>query len=350
MLNNLKARVVEYISLTKDIVSRIGIGKLNRELLDMWYTYADKLKTLAETNFKLGVYHFERGYLNDAIFRFKLLKIFCDKYPASDYYLARCYIEKFKYERAAVFLSHYFASGDSAFASESKYCKKLISNELGSIVSLPGSIVAHNLDKLAYNYIENSKVSPVDCSLSEFEILKNIVKVSEKPFGNNILHIGSKLGRVGRLCRSERIADVINGIEVSKAMCKVADPMMHENVRIYTHIGLSRSFEDYFKSLALYSGVQYDIVILSDILSYLLDIKFVVSSLNPLLHSKSLVLISFEKSSGKAPVFIRQTERFTHNAQSIKSIAEENGLTLLDESENKASVSQKIAIMVFSRA
>ncbi|WPX96550.1 Putative tetratricopeptide repeat-containing protein [Candidatus Bandiella woodruffii] len=62
-----------------------------------------KLDNLSKTNFDLGLYHFNKGNINDAIFRFKILKRFDDKYEDLDYLLGRCYFEKSKYDKAKFF-------------------------------------------------------------------------------------------------------------------------------------------------------------------------------------------------------------------------------------------------------
>ena len=59
-----------------------------------------KSKNLPKTNYDLGLFHFNRGNLNDAILRFMLLKRFEKNYNDLDYLLGRCYFEKSKFQKA----------------------------------------------------------------------------------------------------------------------------------------------------------------------------------------------------------------------------------------------------------
>lgn len=63
-----------------------------------------RFANLLDSNYKLGLYHLERGNLKDAIFRFHFIKRFWPNHYDSYYQLAYCLILSKKYAKAQLVL------------------------------------------------------------------------------------------------------------------------------------------------------------------------------------------------------------------------------------------------------
>lgn len=68
--------------------------------LEEFEIISEKLKNLEATNFNLGRFHIERGNINEAIFRFRLIKLVYPHNFDAYYELAYCLTLKEKYSKA----------------------------------------------------------------------------------------------------------------------------------------------------------------------------------------------------------------------------------------------------------
>jgi hypothetical protein len=74
---------------------------------DEFYIILGKLKNLREANYNLGIMHLEKGNINDAIFRFKLMTKFWPDDQRSYYYLAYCLTVKNELLKAKIVLEKF---------------------------------------------------------------------------------------------------------------------------------------------------------------------------------------------------------------------------------------------------
>ena len=78
-----------------------GIKRACNNTLNNLFSANKKIQNLQQTNLDLGIYHFYKGNLGDAHFRFKLLQMFTSRIKDVVYYnLGRCYIVQKKYKKA----------------------------------------------------------------------------------------------------------------------------------------------------------------------------------------------------------------------------------------------------------
>lgn len=68
--------------------------------LEEFGVISEKLKNLEATNFNLGRYHIKKGNINEAIFRFRLIKLVYPNNLDAYYELAYCLTLKEKYSNA----------------------------------------------------------------------------------------------------------------------------------------------------------------------------------------------------------------------------------------------------------
>ena len=76
------------------------IRELCIDLIKQCYTVIGKLKDLSQTNYNLGIFHIDKGNINDAKMRFRFTIKLNPEIALSHYHLARCHIFDLEFDKA----------------------------------------------------------------------------------------------------------------------------------------------------------------------------------------------------------------------------------------------------------
>ena len=284
-----------------------------------------KLKDLSGTNFDLGVYHLQNGNVKDALIRFRILKRFKSTNPLVDYYLCHCYVDLFNFNDALKYFELYQSSGDQTFATEMQYYELLLKNK--EIKEVPGPIIRDKFNQLATKYDAFHKKmkenSPQTLLCNELLAITSHQSQSEviynKPFGNNILDLGCGTGIIGSSLRQSGIANFIIGIDISEKMTSIAKARVVSDQPSYSQV-INKDIRDFFSASNSEYNAVYDIVIMSDFLTYFSDLEFIMNGLDSMTHQNSILALTFKSNTNKPFEYIRSIGEFYYSPNFIQEI------------------------------
>ncbi|MDZ5762533.1 SAM-dependent methyltransferase [Candidatus Cyrtobacter comes] len=290
-----------------------------------------KLKKLEETNYKLGIFFYNAGKIDDAILRFKILKLFGKKYKAEcSYYIGRCYIILLKYAKAKkdLFLDIEIKNPD--MREELMYCRNLLEDKF--IQYIPHNILEHKFDIISESY------DALCSSAITYDIIAKKIDEYSKTIGLfSVLDIGCGTGILAKRCTNIKVS--FSGVDISRKMIKVS-----ETTGCYKT--LSHAEAGSFVNNALSNNALYGIILLLDFFTYnpqLLPI-FALNMRNLLLDN-GILIISYKVAKDNEIEFIKELEEFRYNTDYIKKIFSQ--YTLIHEEEISLLNSQNSRLMIY---
>lgn len=275
-----KSGLFKTLSNTISIIHSIykDIAAFMHNLKEDIFSTREKVKDLYKTNYELGLYHLNALNYGDAIFRFKMLKLFyANKVSAEiDYYIGYCYVAKYDYYHGIKHLQTYLKNTPSAqFRDEAQFLISLSTNSVPFDSRIPLTIVQRMFDPIACEY--DKLYINIDNVNSPYHIiplmLKSYIEERGNNFNNNILDIGCGTGYIGAECRKLRFVNALVGIDISQKMLEMAAKREFEGSRVYSDL-INYDIETYFvkklcsKKETKSRNHKYDIVIISDMLQY----------------------------------------------------------------------------------
>ncbi len=296
-------------------------NKIKNELTSLKH----KVQNLNQTNYDLGMHHYNAGNLSDAILRFKLLQKFY-KFPDEiNYYIGRCYIERNQLDKAKPYIESYLKSSNNNFQSEAKYCYDLSYKRYQNIKGIPTNIVERTFDILApkYNQIFLSKSNPPQDDV--YKAISAYVSEVGSPYGNRILDLGCGTGYIVSMLRHNKIAGSVHGVDISSKMLGICKNLKIDNIPCYDTL----TKEDLKTYLPKPQKDSFDIIIASKILSYFNHPDMLFSACKDMLKPKGLLVLSFKTSdSGQQMQFDEFFEEFQFDKEYISRQATDSGLSV----------------------
>ena len=298
-----------------------------------------KLNNLSTTNFNLGIYHFNKGNLNDAILRFKLVKQFDKRhkelYKDLDYFLGRSYLEKLKYNKARGLLENYM-NNNPKFSEEAEYCLKIIKNELHDIKFVPVTIIDHKFNQQFDSYVKVAKnferKSPKN---TIYEEIKEALEDDEKVFNYNMLDLGCGLGLVAYLLRKNQLLHFVLGVEINKNMVEYCKKLTINSNKVYNTI-INQDTKTFLNSKAK-TDSKFDIILGTNLISYSTDLKFLFTKLKSYIGKNGIMTFSFNAKQGDDGYnFDAKLENFIYNQDYVVKVAENCGWQIVKQEEIKA--------------
>ena len=324
-----------------------GVKSLKEKLGDVYCDIVDelqeierKLKNLEETNYELGIYHLKNNNISDALLRFNLLQLFKCRRPGLFYYIAHCYMDQFKYEKADKYIGLYYQSGDKEFIDEVEYFRLLIDKQ--EISKIPLSLIADKFDQLSEEFnIKKNKNAP---QILITEALIKTINSSAKTVANNVLDIGCGTGIVGQILREERLTNAIVGIDISKKMIEQAGRRFFDKKKVYSKL----INEDAINWLSNnQSRENYDVIVLSDFITFHSNIAHLLQLLNTVSYSQTILALNFKKSKNADVEFVHKLGEFRYNPEVVKSYFHNNAWKILSEENIVFNGQNNSIIMIF---
>lgn len=270
-----------------------------------------KIKDLKNTNIQLGIKHFDLGFLDDCIFRFKIVKRIWPEAAVANYYLGRSYVEKFQYEKASPYIDEYLKSGHQEFLEEAKYCYDIVHNRINLIKSIPEGLVKRYYT-LIIEMIDTLIQIPNPCpqELLVSRLSAELTKLG-KPYGNVVLDIGCGTGFVAEKIRQKKIASTIEGLDFNREMIEKAASKKFEEFALYDKLS-EISFHDF----SIKSSQSYDIIIASEFLNTNSEIGALIKYCKNHLNKNGVIGLVIKTAETIAPFeFNRELEEFFFNVE-----------------------------------
>ncbi len=276
-----------------------------------------KIKNLRQTNYELGMMHYNEGNMQDAILRFKMLALFCtEEIGELNYFLGRSYIERNRLDKAKVYLDRYLASGHTDYLEEAEYNAKIAANDASDIKAIPKGVVRRIFDILAPKYDEIF-ISPGNTP--QDEIYKTIVWYFSKsghPYGNKILDLGCGSGYIGKMLKNSKIAFAIEGVDISKKMIEKCAALKIDDMPCYDAL----FHEDIDDFLATKHDELFDVIIASSLFNFYSNIDFFLKKIAVLLKKDGFLAISFKITEEKNVRYDYFLEEFSYNPRPLEEM------------------------------
>ena len=249
-----------------------------------------KSKNLKKTNYELGVYHFNLGNINDAIFRFKILKKLGYQSEDLEYLLGRCYFEKNKFEKAKECFEKCY-NKKSKFFEEIEYCLKIINDQVDKVKYVPLGIIKHKKNQLFKFYLsEFNKYVNTDENII-LEELKKVLGDTTKVFNFNLLDLGCSNGLVAYLLRKNQMLNFVLGIDSCSESIKHCKNLSIGKQKVYNTL-VNQDPGNFVVSKSKIDA-KFDIIIGLNLISYTTEVEVILSSMHSYIENNGIFLLSF---------------------------------------------------------
>lgn len=290
----------------------------------------EKLKDLPKTNYELGLRHFERGNLDDAIMRFKMVSFLLPEHKESNYQLGRCLVIKEDNERAKECFER--AVEIDPDYSEAKYMLKKITDP-SSIKRIPDIIIEENLRPALPFTDYKSSPTYEKGRLITSKVLPFII---DKNPNLSILDLECGSG-VGSICLKfeKEIVKKIEGITVSKELAGKLSEAKQKDARIFEDC-IVASYDNHLGS----NKSSYDMIIIETAFKWVGDLTSFIPLIGGALKKGGLcvAVIPFadiNKSQGYR-LDIKH-DNFEYSKSYVDFQIESAGLNILDKGNKKDS-------------
>lgn len=324
------SKTVQTLNSSKNVSEEPSKGWLATKIEYIKSEYSrirEDVRDLKKTNLALALKHYNAGNASDARFRFKLLKCFVKDMKELDYYIGRTYFEEGLSKKAKKHLENYLSTGDTSFVDEAKYTIDFIDGNTDKIQAVPPNLVSHYYDLLASSYNDIFINDRVVCPQKEiYEKINKILVEIGQPFGHNVLDVGCGTGYVGAMFKSNKIAAIIDGVDISKNMVDLAKSLKTEGLQVYNEVHFGDAIE-YMKN----TQSDYSIIIASNFVGHYPKPEELFKLLHSKLKSGGLLALTFKVYEGEEQkMFNSKAEDFHFNGKYMLSLVTNDNWSVLE--------------------
>jgi len=312
------------------VKNSIGPDRTIKEVALTWVDYLKNevkwqlsaIQDLKTTNFQLALNHFSLGNYYDARFRFRMLALFKSDIYSIYYYIGRCYFEEGNLKKSKIYIDKYVQSGDKEFIEEAKYTLNILEDNESAITKVPNRISEHLYDLVApISEDVSSQFSNVEILESIFTTVHRLLAEKGKPYGNKILDVDCSQGKLGVLCRENKIASSIIGIDLSQKMLDYAIAKKVDKFDVYTE-SIKTSFEDFASNYN--SEEKFDLIFMSKYLLTTSKFSETLEEAHKLTGEKAILAFSAKVHEGPEDfIFSPALEDFKYRKDFLLSKSEE---------------------------
>ncbi|AHC38878.1 methyltransferase domain-containing protein [Ehrlichia muris] len=279
----------------------------------------NKLKNLLETNIDLGLYHFYKGNISDAKFRFRLISILKPKLSIVYYNLGRCYFVLQNLNKAQQNFIRAIEL-DNNYADALYYLNKITNP--ANIVYVPENIIKQYFDYTSEHFVEHWLIAK---QYKAHEYVKSLIInfFGDESSHLNILDLGCGTGICGQFLKMKSIGNHITGIDLSNKMINIARGCFVNGKQAYNEL-ININIFDFLKKNQ--DKKKYDVIILTEVLQYTGSLNPIFKLLKPMLDVNGIIIGLTRRKKGSGFQFINEGDFFCHSDEYIKSSITESGL------------------------
>lgn len=328
MLAYLKRLRDNFINFWQSITSVLNYKNTEAFITDQWQVLKKekgiisyKLANLRIINIEVGLYHYYHNRFKDAIFRFKLLRLFCKEEVLIPYNLGRCYYKVGKYHLAINEFNKAKALINSLDEEINFYLQKI--NSPNTINSIPLNLVKEKFEMLAPSYIEKYLIP--NNYLGHHFILEPISLFFGKQLINiDILDLGCGTGICAHYLRMYGIGNILDGVDLSANMLQIANKCLVESKPVYNNLHQASIID--FLQISL---KEYHLIISVEAFIYIGELQNIIELCKQRLNKNGL-LIFIVRSQHKGPTLNFDTEKdiFSYSEQYIRNLISNTGMKL----------------------
>jgi 2-polyprenyl-3-methyl-5-hydroxy-6-metoxy-1,4-benzoquinol methylase len=336
-----------------DLIHSSQIKELKSAIKNFkWHeSYTDlkkKLKNLAKTNYDLAIHHALLGNNNDCIMRFKIAH-WLDKrneFPDTDYQIALCYFNMFKYEKAKHYLQKYQQQAKHAHKEEVIFCLNVIEQNFDQIKHIPEPIIQYKSDMLISTYKSQMVSTHINAQKNMLHALASNLQLHGRPFGNNTLDLGCGTGALGFLLRESKLSSFITGVDISKATNKFCASLEVEEINVYNTLKTC-SIAEFIQ----HNDEKFDIILAAESLNYDCNILSIMKALHKALTKHGILALTLRTSSNNSQYeFNPYVLQFMFNKEFLKESIADAKLKIVHEEKTKLINDEEGILMLLTIA
>lgn len=276
-----------------------------------------KMRNLVGTNVDLGIYHFHKGNMGDAFFRFRLLQIFTSHLNSLIYYnLGRCYLVNKKLNKAKHFLIKSLRLQENY--PEARYCLQKIESAL-KIEKVPLAVIKEKFNYIAPYYVDHYIIKQQ--YRGHTIVLHELLEYFNHRSNNiNILDVGCGTGICAHFLKMNHVGGNIVGIDISSNMLSVAENCYVKNQAVYTEL-LNMSDDEYFEQNDIHE--QFDAILAIDLICYKKDLLEVFLKYKTALKKNGISICILRLAQSNTIEFIPELDTFSYTQDYMLQLSSE---------------------------
>ena len=293
-------------------------------------TLREKLRNVADSNMKLGIYHLRSGNYRDAIFRFKLVEKYLDPNNKLAYYwLGWIYFLKQDYKNSIINLIKAKNEDDVNLLQFVK--------SIDNVQYVPAQIHALYRDIRASNFIDKFQSDTHD--ISRTLVLELNEAITSLPEEYNILELGSNVGLLGyEISKRMQESFYLTATEVSAEMIDL-QTTFYPNQELYDKV-LQIPVDEYL----LKTKQKYDVICSLDGFAFTSDFKTIFQNVFSVLNDGGY--FAFAVRSSQNNNFSEKLLEFSYNNTQLFNALKESGFEVLSSKEFNLEIKNNYSIFV----
>lgn len=302
------------------------IQRLKNEFVSL----REKLKNVADSNMKLGIYHLRSGNYRDAIFRFKLVEKYLDpNNKLACYWLGWVYFLKQDYKNSII---HLIKAGSEDDINLLQFVKSI-----DNVQYVPAQIHALYRDIRASNFIDKIRSDTYD--IPKMLVLELNEVITSLPEEYNILELGSNVGLLGyEISKRMQESFYLTATEVSAEMIDL-QTASYPDQEIYDKV-LQMPVDEYL----LKTKQKYDVICSLDGFAFTLDVKTIFQNVFSLLNDGGY--FAFAVRNSKNNNFSNKLLEFSYNNTQLFNSLRATGFEVLSSKEFNLEIKNNYSIFV----
>lgn len=310
----IKETLVEFMSTIYNTIlgmKSIFIKQYNIFCKELRVSYS-RMKDLLNTNIELGLYHFYKGNVSEAKFRFSLANIFFRNLPILQYNIGRCNFAAGNISKAYDnFLS--ILKMDTNHEEALYYVRKIKNPD--SMDYVPDSVIQQYFDYTGEYFVEYWLVTK---QYKGYEFVYILTKkfMNGKLSQLNILDLGCGTGICGQFLKMHGIGNYIIGVDISNRMLNIARGCFINGTAVYNEL-INMEIKAFLQKN---QDLKCDVIILVEVLNYMGNFTPILELAGNLLNENGIIICSVRRKSGVGFEFVNEGDFFRHSEEYVESI------------------------------
>lgn len=261
------------------------IKELYSEIKDEVKDFLPKIKDIATTNYKLGIYHIENGNMRDAKLRFMLLTKLKPEMAMPHYHLGRCHLFNLDFDKAKQEFETSLSLDKDLFQAQYRLD---VLNHKKDISFIPTEVTKEDHNTLSKSY-EKYVLNQLDYKVPKIliEEMLEFIKKTDK-----VIDLGSGTGLVGMEIMQNAPVNYLMAVDISTKMLDLTKSLKIENKEVYNKV----QELDFNNLISLEE--KFDVIVSCMSFGYVNDLVKIFEQVNTISYKDSIFGLVVLKADG----------------------------------------------------